>query len=269
MKRLLFVIGCLLGLSTLMVRAEDAASHDMSAMPESWSRPVEIAMVVYPGFTALDLAGPQYMFGNIMGAKVHIVSKTMEPVTSDTGLTIVPTATYDQVPADIDVLFVPGGALSTIAAIRDPDLVEFVRDRGSRARYVTSVCTGSLVLGAAGLLEGYKATSHWLTMDVLPSFGASPVKQRVVRDRNRITGGGVTAGIDFGLTVVAELRDETYAQALQLLAEYSPEPPFQAGTPETASPMIVKMLEDMFVGFDDMARDAIQQARQRTVQKAD
>ncbi|MCG8491857.1 MAG: DJ-1/PfpI family protein, partial [Sneathiellales bacterium] len=213
-------------------------------------------------FTALDLAGPQYAFGNIMGAKVHIVSKTMEPVKSDTGLTIVPTATFDQIPETIDVLFVPGGALSTIAAIKDPDLIEFVRSRGEKARYVTSVCTGSLILGAAGLLDGYEATSHWLTMDVLPDFGAKPVKQRVVRDRNRITGGGVTAGIDFGLAVVAELRDKTYAQAVQLLAEYSPKPPFNAGSPDTAPAEVTQLLRDMFVGFDDMAREAIKEARQ-------
>ncbi len=264
MRRIFILLLGILAVATSAAQAEEKTGHDMSSMPASWSKPVEIAMVVYPGFTALDLAGPQYAFGNIFGAKVHIVSGSMDPVTSDTGLTIVPTTTYEQVPETVDVLFVPGGALSTIAAIRDPELVAFVRSRGLKARYVTSVCTGSLVLGAAGLLDGYEATSHWLTMDVLPDFGAKPVRKRVVRDRNRITGGGVTAGIDFGLAVVAELRDKTYAQAVQLLAEYAPEPPFKAGTPDEAPPEVTRLLKDMFIGFNEQAAEAIQQARKKT-----
>ena len=142
----------------------------------------------------------------------------------------------------------------------------FLKDRGGRAKFVTSVCTGSLVLGAAGLLEGYKATSHWVTTDMLPIFGAIPTDGRVVTDRNRITGGGVTAGIDFGLSLVGKLRDRQYAEGVQLIAEYAPEPPFDAGTPKTAPAEMKALVQGMFTDFlknaDAVGRAAFARAKQ-------
>ena len=221
--------------------------HDMSAFPAHWHGKEQVAFLAYPEFTALDLVGPHYMLGNLMGATMHIVAKTPEPVVSDMKLTIVPTATFETCPKDIDIICIPGGSTGTLAVMQDPATLAFLRDRGSRAKFITSVCTGSLVLGAAGLLEGYKATSHWATRDLLRDFGAEPIDSRVVVDRNRITGAGVTAGLDFGLTLVAKLRDADYAKAVQLLAEYQPEPPFNAGTPATAGPIPTKLLADMFI----------------------
>ena len=178
-------------------------------------------------------------------------------------LAIVPTAMFDECPMDLDIICVPGGSAGTLAAMQDEATIAFLRDRGSRAKYVTSVCTGSLVLGAAGLLRGYRATSHWAARDVLQVFGAEPVDARVVTDRNRITGGGVTAGLDFGLTLVAQLRDETYARALQLLAEYQPAPPFNSGTPAAAGPEATAMMASMFTQFVTDARAAAAAAMQR------
>jgi putative intracellular protease/amidase len=220
--------------------------HDMSMAPPDWTRHDEIAMLVYPKMTALDLIGPQYMFASLMGAKVHLVAKSLDPVTSDTGVTIVPTTTFDGCPNDLTVLFAPGGTEGTLQALEDEPTRAFVADRGARATYVTSVCTGSLILGAAGLLKGYRATSHWSMRDILTEFGAIPTDARVVRDRNRITGAGVTAGLDFGLAMVALLRDRTYAQGVQLIAEYDPQPPFEAGSPQTAPAEVTSMMTSMF-----------------------
>jgi transcriptional regulator GlxA family with amidase domain len=195
-----------------------------------------IAMLVYPHMTALDLIGPHHMFSSILGARVHLVARTMEPVTSDSGVTIAPTATFQTCPRDVTVLFAPGGSKGVFAAMEDARTRAFMADRGARAKYVTSVCTGSLILAAAGLLTGYKATSHWTARDRLADFGAIPTDARVVRDRNRITGAGVTAGLDFGLAMVAELRGEAYARDVQLFAEYAPEPAFDSGSAHAASP---------------------------------
>ncbi|MEN3952384.1 DJ-1/PfpI family protein [Iodidimonas sp. SYSU 1G8] len=245
------------------LRAEPSATvtpgHDMSGMPASWTRADSIAMLCYPRMTILDLIGPQYMFASLMGASVHLVAKSRDPITSDTGVTIVPSATFDECPRDLTVLFVPGGTDGTLAAMRDDATREFVADRGSRARYVTSVCTGALVLGAAGLLKGHRATTHWAALETLPDFGATPIAERVVRDRNRITGAGVTAGLDFGLTMVSELRDETYAQGVQLICEYDPAPPFNAGSTRTAPPEVKTMMEQMFVSFPSQVRDTLRQ----------
>ena len=209
----------------------------MSKVP--WMGNEQIAMLIYPGITALDLIGPHSMFGSLMGAKIHIVAKSLDPVTSDTGVVITPDATFDNCPRDLTVLFTPGGTDGTLAAAADAETLAFMADRGARAKYVTSVCSGSLILGAAGLLKGYKATSHWSCRDALAGFGAVPTDARVVRDRNRVTGAGVTAGLDFGLSMVAELRDRTYAECTQLVAQYDPQPPFNAGSMKTA-PAAVK-----------------------------
>lgn len=235
--------------------------HDMSQFPPHWHGSEKIAFLLYPKFTALDLIGPHYMLASLMGAKVWLVAKTLEPVESDLKLAIVPTATLADCPADLDILCVPGGADGTLAAMRDAETIAFLKDRGARAKYVTSVCTGSLLLAAAGLLEGYKATSHWATREVLRDFGAEPVDERVVVDRNRITGAGVTAGIDFGMTILAKLRDETYAKGVQLLAEYAPEPPFAAGTPRGAGPELTAMMTGMFTGLVEQFRDVARERR--------
>ena len=218
-----------------------------------WMGDETIAMLMYPGMTVMDLIGPQSMFAGMMGAKVMLVARTLEPVTSDAGVTIIPHATFETCPRDLTVLFTPGGTDGTIAAAKDPATLAFMRDRGRRAKYVTSVCSGSLILGAAGLLKGYKATSHWSCRDALAGFGAIPTDARVVHDRNRITGAGVTSGLDFGLTMVAELRDRTYAECTQLMSEYDPHPPFNAGSLRTAPPEAVKPMMELIAGFRKQA----------------
>lgn len=259
-------------LAPLFTRSAPAAEpgHDMSHAPPHWSGNEQIAMLLYPGFTALDLIGPQYMFASLMGATVHLVAKTREPVLSDTGVTVLPTATLAECPAELTIVFVPGGTRGTLAAMRDEAILAFLADRGRRATYVTSVCTGSLLLGAAGLLDGYRATSHWISRPLLPLFGAIADDARVVWDRNRVTGAGVTAGIDFGLSLVAKLRDRDYAETLQLLAEYAPEPPFTAGSPATAAPRQRQMLEEMLAPFLAEVREvAALRRRDRAIDRAE
>ena len=199
---------------------------------------LKIAMLVHPRMVMQDLIGPLTVF-NFMQAEIHLVWKNLQPVSTDVGVQVAPTTVFGDCPRDLDVLFSPGGLEGTIALMDDDELLSFFADRGARARYVTADCTGSLLLGAAGLLKGYKATSHWTVRDHLSLMGATPVHDRVVHDRNRITGGGVTAGIDFGLTVASILRDQATAEFCQLVIEYAPVPPFNAGTPETAPAAIV------------------------------
>jgi cyclohexyl-isocyanide hydratase len=189
-------------------------------------------MVLFPGLTQLDLTGPYEVLARMPDTRVHLVASTLDPVRSEWGLTIAPDTTFRAAPA-LDVLCVPGG-WGIDAHLGDDELLEFLRAHGERARYVTSVCSGALLLGAAGLLRGYRATTHWLSLDLLPLLGAEVVRERVVRDRNRITGGGVTAGIDFGLALTAELFGPQVAQRIQLAIEYAPAPPFDSGSPETA-----------------------------------
>jgi len=195
--------------------------------------PLTITMLVHPDMVLLDLVGPQTVFSLLM-ANVHLVWKDAEPVPTDVGIMVQPTTTFAECPEQIDVVFVPGGLKGTVAAMEDREVLDFLASRGRSARYVTSVCTGSLLIGAAGLLQGYRATSHWYVRDLLPMMGATMAVDRVVVDRNRITGGGVTAGIDFGLTLAAALRGEDYARRVQLVIEYDPKPPYGSGTPETA-----------------------------------
>lgn len=232
------------------VAAGTTTSHDMSQVPASWMGTEQIAFLIYPEFTALDMVGPHAMLTGLLGATTHIVGKSKDVVRSDTGLAFQPSASFDECPADLDIICVPGGATGTLAAMQDDGTLRFLRDRGLRAKFVTSVCTGSLLLGAAGLLTGYKATSHWAAVSLLPLFGATATEGRVVRDRNRITAGGVTAGIDFGLSLVGQLRDRQYAECVQLMAQYAPEPPFDAGTPDKAPPDVTNLTRDMFVGFN-------------------
>lgn len=196
-----------------------------------------IGFLIYPRLTQLDFTGPYEVLARVPGATVHVAAKTLDPVTSDSGLKILPTVTLKDCP-ELDVLVVPGGP-HVDEWFGDAEMMDFLREHGAGAKYVTSVCTGSLILGAAGLLDGYKATTHWTSLDYLKPFGAIPTEGRVVRDRNRFTGGGVTAGIDFALTVAAELAGEQVAKAIQLGLEYNPEPPFRGGHPSVAEPALV------------------------------
>jgi cyclohexyl-isocyanide hydratase len=194
-------------------------------------------MLLFPRLTQLDLTGPFELFHRVPDAKVHLVWKNLDVVRAESGLGILPTTTLEDCPP-LDVLFVPGG-FGQQALQDDEAVLGFLRKQAATAKWVTSVCTGALLLGAAGLLEGYEATTHWAYVELLPLLGAKHVEKRVVRDRNRITGGGVTAGIDFGLAVIAELAGESIAKRTQLGLEYDPAPPFRSGHPNVADPALV------------------------------
>ena len=195
---------------------------------------MHIGILIFPAVTQLDATGPAQVLARTPGATLHMIWKTRDPVKTDAGFSIVPTTTFAECP-QLDVICIPGGA-GQIDLMNDAETLAFVAAQGAKARYVTSVCTGSLVLGAAGLLNGYKSACHWASRDLLAAFGAIPVAERVVRDRNRFSGGGVTAGIDFGLTLLAELAGDEVSQSVQLGLEYDPQPPFQSGSPEKAGP---------------------------------
>lgn len=201
-----------------------------------------IGLLLFPRMTQLDLTGPFEVFAKLPGAEVLLLWKTLQPVEAETGLRMLPHVTLGGCPA-LDVLCVPGGP-GVSALMEDAGVLDWLRGQAQSARYVTSVCTGSLVLGAAGLLRGKRATSHWASRDLLAAFGAIPTPGRVVRDGNVFTGGGVTAGIDFALTVVAEMAGTRTAQEIQLQIEYAPAPPFDAGTPETAPPDVVAAVRE-------------------------
>jgi cyclohexyl-isocyanide hydratase len=194
--------------------------------------PLNIGMVLFPGLTQLDLTGAYEVLARMPETRVHLVASTADPVQSEWGLTMLPNTTFADAPP-FDVLCVPGG-WGVDRHLDDDELLDFLRSRGEQARYITSVCSGALLLGAAGLLQGCRATTHWMSLDLLPLLGAEPVRHRVVRDGNRITGAGVTAGIDFGLTLAAELFGAPIAQRIQLAIEYAPEPPFASGAPDSA-----------------------------------
>ena len=188
------------------------------------NKPIEIGIVFFPGMTQLDVTGPFEVLARLPNARMHLLWKRIEPITSDVGLTLVPTMTFDACPA-LDVLCIGGGP-GRNAVMDDAEMLESIARIGATARYVTSVCAGSLILAAAGLLNGYRSTCHWMSRDQLSLMGAIPVDARVVVDRNRISGGGVTAGIDFGFRLAAELCGEDVARRLQLWLEYDPQPPF-------------------------------------------
>lgn len=198
---------------------------------------MQIAFLPFAGMTQLDMTGPAQFLSRLPGASVHYVAGSLDPLPTDAGFAIVPTATYPQVPAP-DIVCVPGG-VGVASVMDDEAAMAWLRQAGSTATWVTSVCTGALILGAAGLLEGYKATTHWAWHHHLALFGAEPVHARTVVDRNRVTGGGVTAGIDFALVLIARVAGEEVARAIQLGFEYDPAPPFDAGSPEKAGPGLV------------------------------
>jgi cyclohexyl-isocyanide hydratase len=219
--------------SPAMARSGEVPMHGVLGSAGAGPGRPKIAMLVHPRMVMQDLVGPMTIF-NLLHSEMHLVWKKREPVMTELGLPVMPSTSFADCPTDLDILFVPGGLDGSLMMMDDQEVLEFLADRGKRARHVTSDCTGALVLGAAGLLRGYRATAHWYVRDILALLGATPVNERVVHDRNRITGGGVTAGIDFGLTLASLLRSREDAERIQLVIEYAPAPPFSAGLPETA-----------------------------------
>jgi cyclohexyl-isocyanide hydratase len=210
---------------------------------------MKICMLVYPGMTPLDLMGPLQAWSMWPGVEIQIVWKTTDPIMTDTGMAIVPTHTFANSFKTPNILFAPGGTKPTFDLMSDEDVMDYLRDRAANADWITSVCTGALLLGAAGLLKGYKATTHWVAHKSLTNFGAIPTEGRYIIDRNRATGGGVTAGIDFGLALMAQIAGEDIAKTVQLAMEYSPKPPFKSGHPSEAPPEIVELV---LAGFSEI-----------------
>ena len=199
-------------------------------MPEL--SPIRVAFLLFPNVTQLDLTGPAQVLSRLGNVTIDLVARDLAPVPTDAGFALLPTATFADA-AQPDILCIPGG-FGVNDAMEDAATMAWVRQAAADAIWVTSVCTGALLLGAAGLLRGYRATTHWASHHHLAAFGALPVKERVVFDRNRVTGGGVTAGIDFGLALTAAIRGEAHARLVQLSLEYDPAPPFDSGSPERA-----------------------------------
>ena len=220
--------------------------------------PISVAFLIYPQVTQLDFTGPAQFLSRLGKAKVDYVWKSMDPVPTDAGFSVVPTATLAQVET-ADILCIPGG-IACVEMMEDDEVLAWVRRAGERATWVTSVCTGSLILGAAGLLDGYRAACHWAWRDHLRLFGAEPVAERVVFDRNRVTGGGVTAGVDFALALTAAVRGEAHARLVQLALEYDPAPPFDSGSPERAGEELLaayrQRMESLAPGRDERIRAA-------------
>lgn len=199
---------------------------------------LDIGLLLFPQITQLDMTGPWEVFTKLPDARVHLIWKTLDPVRAGGGMAILPSMTMHDCP-QLDVVCVPGGG-GMNPLLTDDETLDFLRRQAPGARYVTAVCTGSLVLGAAGLLRGKRATTHWMSHEMLAAFGAQPVAERVVVDGNVVTGGGVTAGIDFALRLAAELFDEDLARRIQLGIEYDPQPPFDAGSPRSAGPALIE-----------------------------
>ncbi|MCU1759742.1 DJ-1/PfpI family protein [Pseudomonas sp. 14P_8.1_Bac3] len=199
---------------------------------------LQIGFLLFPQVQQLDLTGPYDVLASLPDVKVHLIWKDLLPVTSSTGLVLQPSTTFGDCPA-LDVICIPGGS-GVGALMEDGETLRFIQTQAAQARYVTSVCTGALVLGAAGLLKGKRATTHWAYHELLAPLGAIAVKDRVVRDGNLLTGGGITAGIDFALTLAAELFDKDTAELVQLQLEYAPAPPFHSGSPETAPAAVLE-----------------------------
>lgn len=222
---------------------------------------VSIGLLLFPQLTQLDLTGPYEVFVRAPQAQVHLIWKSMAPVYADRGMAILPTTTFEHCPK-LDVICIPGGP-GQIALMEDELTLDFIRQRSKTAHLITSVCTGSLILGAAGLLQDYEATTHWASLDQLALLGAKPVDARVVRDRNRITGAGVTSGIDFALSVVAELYGEAVAKSIQLNMEYDPAPPFSSGSPRVASAELLQATREALAPFLAERRQATELAAAR------
>jgi cyclohexyl-isocyanide hydratase len=221
-----------------------------------------VGFVIFPDLTQLDLTGPLQVLARLPQSTTHIIAKSEAPVPSDCGLSLVPTRTFANCPP-LDLICIPGGVSGVVGAIGDRETIEFVRLQASSAKYVTSVCTGAFVLGVAGLLKGRRVTTHWAYTDLLSLVGAKYEKARVVKDGNVITAGGVTSGIDFGLSVIAEIAGETTAQAIQLGIEYDPAPPFDSGHPDRAPAGVKSALSGRYEKANLALRTGIEQAAMR------
>ena len=215
-----------------------------------------VGFVIFPELTQLDFTGPQQVLARLPQSAMHVIAKSAAPVPSDSGLCLVPTHTFANCPR-LDLICVAGGSAGVVRAIGDRETIEFIQRQSTTAKYVTSVCTGAFVLGAAGLLKGRRATTHWAFIELLPLVGATHKKARIVKDGNVITAGGVTSGIDFGLCMVAEIAGETTAQAIQLGLEYSPAPPFDAGDPDCAPDAVKAMVFPRYEKARSAFRDGI------------
>ena len=230
------------------------------------SAPLQIGILLFPKVTQLDFTGPLQVFSSVPDAKVHLIWKRIEPVASDSVMILTPTTTFADCP-QLDVICVPGG-MGTDDMVNDEEMLAFLRKQADAAQYVTSVCTGSLVLGAAGLLKGYRAATHWSAIEYLQAFGAIPARTRVCTDRNRVTGRGVTAVIDFALTLVSMLRDRKRAEAIQLRLEYNPAPPFNSGSPDTAPSEVLALINERIAPSRSRRGDAIARAAARLTASA-
>jgi cyclohexyl-isocyanide hydratase len=218
---------------------------------------IKVGMFLFPNLTQLDLTGPYEVFSRMPHTQIYLLAPALEPVVSEKGLTLLPDISFEECPS-LDIIFVPGGPGINSIMI-DPLYINFLKSQAKKVKYITSVCTGALVLAAAGLLDGYRATTHWLSIDLLAEFGIETSEERVVIDRNRITGGGVTAGIDIALTIASRLFDENVAKSIQLAIEYNPAPPFHCGHPTTADPEIVKLVQEKTA--------QMQEARKKLIRK--
>jgi cyclohexyl-isocyanide hydratase len=215
-----------------------------------------VGFVIFPELTQLDFSGPQQVLARLPQSAMHIVAKSVAPVPSDSGLSLVPTHTFENCPR-LDLICIPGGITGVVRAMGDQETIEFVQRQSRTAKYVTSVCTGAFILGAAGLLKGRRATTHWAFTELLPLVGATHEKRRVVKDGNLITAGGVTSGIDFSLHVVADIADEAVAQGIQLSLEYDPHPPFASGHPDRAPDAVKATLFSRYEQARTAFRDSI------------
>lgn len=217
---------------------------------------MNVVMLLYPNLTQLDLTGPFEVFARFRELERHLVWKSLDPVTDSGGLRLLPSTTFADCPP-ADILFVPGGP-GQLALMEDGETLDFLRRQAAGARYVTSVCTGSLVLAAAGLLTGRRATSHWLSLDQLALFGAEPVAERVVTDGDVVTGAGVTSGIDFALTLTAHIFGRARAERAQLFMEYDPAPPFPGGSPASSDPAVTAAIRAETRAFQEQRRETAQ-----------
>jgi cyclohexyl-isocyanide hydratase len=202
---------------------------------------IHIGFLVYPGVIQLDIFSAYQVFSFPPHAKIHLLAKNLTPIVSNEGLIITPTTSFNDCP-QLDIICVPGGGIKQIDVMDDPEIINFLQQQSSTAKYITSVCTGSMILAAANLLQGYKATCHWAFREQLATLGVEVIPERIVIDRNRITAAGVTSGIDFGLILVSLIWGESMAKMTQLMMEYNPQTPFNSGTPETAEQEIVESL---------------------------
>ncbi|MFT5391681.1 MAG: cyclohexyl-isocyanide hydratase [Gammaproteobacteria bacterium] len=222
---------------------------------------MNIGLLLFPNITQLDLTGPYEVFTKFPEAKVDLIWKSLEAITVAGGMQILPSSTFETCP-DLDVICIPGGA-GMNPLLNDDETLAFIKRQAASARYITSVCTGSLVLGAAGLLKGKRATTHWMSLEMLAEFGALPVAERVVIDGNIVTGGGVTAGIDFALSLAAEIYGEQLAKTIQLAIEYDPHPPYNSGSPATAEEELLAQVRVSSAGRQAERADAVKRAAQR------